>query len=90
MLIYLAHNMNYASEQDGYVMGLRVAEHPLALFSFHFLEGRESFPITHWRGGKRVPITDEDMARGHLPQLEVEGKRVHPSREGDAGTPANV
>lgn len=61
MLIYLAHNMNYASEQDGYVMGLRVAEHRLALFSFEKLEGKQAFPIHHWKGGKRVPITDEDL-----------------------------
>jgi hypothetical protein len=67
MIIYLSHNMNYASEQDGYVMGLRVAEHPRALISFHFLEGRQGLPINEWRGGTPVPLTEADRGPRRTP-----------------------
>lgn len=47
MLIYLAHaNANFASELDGYVMGMRVAEHEKVLQAFEFLQGRIELPIT--------------------------------------------
>ena len=46
MIIYLAHaNTNYASTKDGHVMGLREAEHPQTLWSFHFANGSPSLPI---------------------------------------------
>lgn len=47
MLIYLAHaKANYSSEGDGYVMGLRTAEHARTLWSFHFSRG-PTLPLNH-------------------------------------------
>lgn len=53
MIIYLAHaKANYASELDGYVMGLRTAEHPQVLHSFVYTDGA------------RLPIGKEDNDSG--------------------------
>lgn len=56
MIIYLAHaKANYASELDGYVMGLRTAEHPQVLHSFVYTDGA------------RLPIGKE-QERDNLPR----------------------
>jgi hypothetical protein len=44
--IYLVHaKANYASATDGLVNAMREREHPLTLYSFEFLVGRQTLPI---------------------------------------------
>jgi len=64
MIIYLAHaKANYGSELDGYVMGLRSAEHDQVLHSFVYTDGA------------RLPIGKEEQS-DHLPS-ERSGPRDH-------------
>jgi len=65
MKVYLAHaKANYASEGDGYVMGMRAANHLLTLYSFHYITG-QSLPI------------HENLPRGEY-QQELDEHRLRP------------
>lgn len=69
MKVYLAHaKTNYASELDGYVMGLREADHALTLWSFVFAT-TGSLPIHYENLHRRIDsnLVDEHGLRSQPP-----------------------